>query len=698
VWLAGRNITKEDKDQSLTESRMLATRRTLLPTVLLVSAGIVGLLSAALATTFNPAAPAILVWSLIGSGLVLATLGLYCAWQHAQASRAPLERMIDALNRTAQGDFESEITLDDSSESTALREALESVRGYLRDSKVSRDYLDRLLSSMSEAILVVDSEQRIERANKAALTMLDFDIGSLVGASMRDILVDSGDRRLDEGAALRPREGVFRRRDGTLTHVSYTVSSVSSDDGSKQSLLYAAQNIDDRKKVEQRIRYLARTDSLTKIANRMQFQHLMQQAIARASRSNQYLALLYLDVDRFKDINDTFGHAAGDTSLATFVRRIVDVLPEGSVAGRLAGDEFAILLSPADGIDRIIEQTTTIGAKVLRAVGRPLEVQGEEIFMTTSIGVALYPRDGDNVVDLLRRADAALYQAKKAGGNCLEFYSQHMDSSAEERLMLKNKLRRAFERNELRLHYQPKYAIRTGRIAGAEALVRWDLPNRGLVLPAHFIPLAEETNLILQVGDWVLNRVCSDYRDWQRSVPSPCRVSVNLSLRQLQQQRFLEGVRNALRTHGISPTCFELEITETTLMEDTDRTIRILDALYGMGLHLAIDDFGTGYSSLSALQQFPISTLKIDQSFVRDLSVDRDNAAIVKTIIQMAHSLGLEVVAEGVESQDQLIFLRGQQCDYAQGHLFGDPMTSDEFCALLIAEAGGSGRYQALFG
>ncbi|HEY7672272.1 MAG TPA: EAL domain-containing protein [Gammaproteobacteria bacterium] len=657
-----------------------------------------GLLSAALAATFNPLAPAIVVGSLIGSGIALVTLGLWSAWQYAQASRVPLARVIDALNLTAQGDLESALALDDSPESAALGKALESVRGCLRESRVSRDYLDRLLSSMSEAILVVDSEQRIERANNAALTMLDYDIGTLVGASMSDILVDSGDRRLDENAALRPREGAFRRRDGTLTHVSYTVSSVSSDDGSKQSLLYAAQNIDDRKKVEQRIRYLARTDSLTKIANRMQFQHLMQQTIARAKRSGQYLGLLYLDADRFKDINDTFGHAAGDTSLAMFVRRIIEVVPEGSIAGRLAGDEFAVLLGPTDDIDRIIEQVTNVGAKVLRAVGKPFEVQGEEIFMTTSIGVALYPRDGDNVVDLLRRADAALYQAKKAGGNCLEFYSQHMDSSAEERLMLKNKLRRAFERNELRLHYQPKYAVRSGRIAGAEALVRWDLPNRGLVLPAHFIPLAEETNLILQIGDWVLNRVCADYRDWQRSVPSPCRVSVNLSLRQLQQQKFLEGVRNAFRTHGISPTCFELEITETTLMEDTDRTIRILDALYGMGLHLAIDDFGTGYSSLSALQQFPISTLKIDQSFVRDVSIDRDNAAIVKTIIQMAHSLGLEVVAEGVESQDQLAFLKSQRCDYAQGHLFGDPMTSDEFCALLIAEAGGSGRYQALFG
>jgi diguanylate cyclase (GGDEF)-like protein/PAS domain S-box-containing protein len=669
-----------------------------LHTLLLLGAGIVALVSAALAATLNPLAPPIVVWSLIASGITLSALGLLSARWYSQASRAPLARAIDVLNRTAQGDCESELLIDDSPESSALVEALESVRSYLRESKLSRDYLDRLLSSMSEAILLVDSEQRIERANNAALLMLEYDMSSLVGASMRDILVDTGDRRLVEGSALRPREGIFRRRDGTLTHVSYTVSSVNSDDGAKQSLLYAAQNIDDRKKVEQRIRYLARTDSLTKVANRMQFQHLMQQAIARAKRRGQYLGLLYLDVDRFKDINDTFGHAAGDTSLAVFARRIVDVLPEASITGRLAGDEFAILLGPSDNIDRLNDQVTNIGSRALRAVGRPFEVQGEEIFMTTSIGVALYPRDGDNVVDLLRRADAALYQAKKAGGNCVEFYAQHMDSSAEERLMLKNKLRRAFERDELLLHYQPKYAVRTGRIAGAEALVRWDLPNRGLVLPAHFIPLAEETNLILQVGDWVLNRVCSDYRDWQRSVPSPCRVSVNLSLRQLQQQKFLEGVRNAFRAHGISPTCFEFEITETTLMEDTDRTIRILDALYGMGLHLAIDDFGTGYSSLSALQQFPIGTLKIDQSFVRDVSTDRDNAAIVKTIIQMAHSLGLEVVAEGVESQDQLTFLKNQRCDYAQGHLFGDPVTSDEFCALLIAEAGGSGRYQALFG
>ncbi|MEE8543000.1 MAG: EAL domain-containing protein, partial [Gammaproteobacteria bacterium] len=250
---------------------------------------------------------------------------------------------------------------------------------------------------------------------------------------------------------------------------------------------------------------------------------------------------------------------------------------------------------------------------------------------------------------------------------------------------------------ELRLHYQPKYHLETGRVDGAEALVRWDLPDRGLVFPADFIPLAEETNLILRVGDWVLNRVCEDYRLWQRSVPSPGRVSVNLSLKQLRQQGFLEKVRAAFATHGVSPTCLALEITETTLMDDAERTVRILDSLYDMGLHLAIDDFGTGYSSLSALRQFPISTLKIDKSFVHDVAVDRDDATIVATIITMAHSLKLDVVAEGVESQEQLDFLREHQCDYVQGHLFGDPMTADNLLELLVDQAEGSDQHRALF-
>ena len=343
------------------------------------------------------------------------------------------------------------------------------------------------------------------------------------------------------------------RPDGTTVSVSYTVANVRDGD-TFQSKVYAAHNIDERKRVEQRIRYLARIDSLTKVANRMQFQHLLQQAIARARRSQQYVAMLYLDVDRFKDINDTFGHAAGDTSLEIFARRVLAELGENSHAGRLAGDEFAALITGFERLDAMQRYLNELAPRLLAATGKPFQVHGEEIFLTASMGIAIYPRDGDNVIDLIRNADAALYAAKKAGGNCFEYYSSDMNTEAVERLMLKSKLRRAFERDELRLHYQPKYRIATGRIEGVEALLRWDLPERGLVFPSDFVPLAEETNLILQLGDWVLNRVCADYRAWQRSVPSPCRVSLNLSLRQLQQRRFLDQVRDTFRAHGVSPT------------------------------------------------------------------------------------------------------------------------------------------------
>ena len=620
-------------------------------------------------------------------------VGLWLIRRLVDRFSAPL-RAVTASLQGVNEELDSAV-FGDTAELSELATAVNAMRTNLRSSMISRDYLDRLLSSMGEALLITDADGRVERANAAALELFKQDEATLKG-KLADELILSNDRRRAEGVASRPREGTVLRPDGTTVSVSYTVANVRDGDVI-QSKVYAAHNIDERKRVEQRIRYLARTDSLTKIANRMQFQHLLQQAIARARRSQQYVAMVYLDVDRFKDINDTFGHAAGDTSLEIFARRVLAELGENSHAGRLAGDEFAVLITGFERLDAMQRYLNELAPRLLAATGKPFQVHGEEIFLTASLGIAVYPRDGDNVIDLIRNADAALYQAKKAGGNCFEFYSSDMNTEAVERLMLKSKLRRAFERDELRLHYQPKYRIATGRIEGAEALLRWDLPERGLMFPSDFVPLAEETNLILQLGDWVLNRVCADYRAWQRSVPSPCRVSLNLSLRQLQQRRFLDQVRDTFRAHGVSPTSLELEITETTLMEDPDRTVRILDALYGMGLHLAIDDFGTGYSSLSALQQFPISTLKIDQSFVRDVAIDRDDAAIVDAIIKMAHSLRLEVVAEGVESEAQLEFLRRHGCDYAQGHLFGDPVTADEFCELLLAESAGTGKYRALF-
>jgi EAL domain-containing protein (putative c-di-GMP-specific phosphodiesterase class I) len=272
-----------------------------------------------------------------------------------------------------------------------------------------------------------------------------------------------------------------------------------------------------------------------------------------------------------------------------------------------------------------------------------------------------------------------------------------MNEASVERLMTKSKLKRAFERDELIVHYQPKYNLETGEVFGAEALVRWELPERGLVFPSDFIPIAEETSLIIEIGEWVLDKVCEDFRFWQRSVSSPGRVSVNLSLRQLRQPKFIKRVSSIMRGHEISPTSLELEITETTLMENPQWTIKLLDELYALGLHLAIDDFGTGYSSLSALQQFPISTLKIDKSFVRNVVTSPEDATLVDTIIQMGRNLNMDVVAEGVEDEAQLNFLQSLHCTYAQGLLFGDPMSSDNYLELLLAQAEGTDSYRALF-
>ena len=317
--------------------------------------------------------------------------------------------------------------------------------------------------------------------------------------------------------------------------------------------------------------------------------------------------------------------------------------------------------------------------------------------MTASMGVAYYPKDAPNVIDLIRNADAALYHAKKSGGNVFSFYAPKMNEASVERLMTKSKLKRAFERDELLVHYQPKYNLETGEIFGAEALVRWELPERGLILPSDFIPIAEDSNLIIEIGEWVLDKVCEDFRLWQRSVSSAGRVSVNLSLKQLRQLNFIGRISSIMRSHEVSPTSLELEITETTLMENPERTIKMLDQLYGLGLHLAIDDFGTGYSSLSALQQFPISTLKIDRSFVRNIVSNPDDATIVDTIIQMGRNMNMDVVAEGVEGEAQLNFLQKLGCTYVQGHLFGDPMSSENYLELLLAQADGTDTHRALF-
>ena len=628
--------------------------------------------------------------------LPVIALVLIGAWFIARQLSRPISALIDSAHRIREGDYTSPLLVARRDELGELQHALERMRLKLSETTITKNYLDTVLNSLSDSVIVTTEGGLIKSCNEATQRLLGYGEADLLGKPLESFVDEVHRGAFDLRAhATEARETVLRTASGQTIPVSMASSTIASADPQFQGTIYVARNITERKRAERRIRYLARYDTLTKMPNRMQFQHLLQQAIARARRNQTALALLYLDLDRFKEVNDTFGHSAGDRTLEILSERLTRSLSKDTVIGRLAGDEFAMFV---DGLPLDLDNRPSLGGlarTLLDEISRTFYVNQQEVYLTASVGLAICPYDAENTIDLIRNADAAMYHSKQNGGNTWAFYVPQMNAAAVERLMLKSKLRRALERDEFVILYQSKVDLRDGRVVGAEALLRWRLPGHGDISPSQFIPLAEETSLILDIGEWVLNRVCADYRKWQSSIPQPGRIAMNLSLRQLKQASFINRCRNIFKKHGVSPTCFELEVTETTLMTDPKRTIGLLNELYSMGLHLAIDDFGTGYSSLSALQQFPIGTLKIDQSFVRDVALDSNDAALVRTIIDMGKSLGLEVIAEGVEAGEQLEFLRKHGCFYAQGRLFGDPMEAERLLALMVSQASGGPAYHA---
>ena len=499
-----------------------------------------------------------------------------------------------------------------------------------------------------------------------------------------DFYLRPGDRkafltRISDRHTVSNYEMCARRRDGTPVWVLENATLVEGPDGTRSLIEGTVIDITERKRAEEQVKHLAFHDALTGLPNRLLLNDRLTIALAQSHRSRQKLAVLYLDLDRFKVINDSLGHTIGDELLRRVAERLRACVREGDTVARLGGDEFVILISRISS-DR---DADTVAQKILAAIRLPFGVEQRDFFLTTSLGISLYPNDGIDAETLLQNADTAMYRAKEHGRDNYQLYAPAMNARAAERLTLENRLRQALQNDELVLHYQPIVDLRNGRVHGAEALVRWRHPERGLLAPVEFISLAEVSGLISPIGRWVLETACAQAKEWQLLGNPRFTMSVNLSPRQFLQTDLVSQVAAALASSGLDAESLDLEITESNVMENAEVTVNTLWELRRLGVGISMDDFGTGYSSLNYLKRFPIDRVKLDQSFVRDVVTNPEDAAIVRAVISMAHTLRLVVAAEGVENDDQLAFLRQHRCDEMQGFLFSPPVAADDFQKLL---------------
>lgn len=549
--------------------------------------------------------------------------------------------------------------------------------------------VEHVFENTTEGILVTDADEVILEVNQGFEQITGYTREDVIGKTPQflrsgqhdDAFFQTMQESIVQNGAW---EGEIwnRRKSGEVYPEWLSIRAVKNDDGAVINYTAVFSDITLRKESEQRLNFLANHDALTKLPNRALLQERIDHALHIAQRNRTQIAILFIDLDRFKVINDTLGHHAGDLLLLECASRLQACLRESDTIARQGGDEFVVLL---EDFGEDVQFLTAVARKIMATLTQSFVLLGQEVFISASIGISIFPQDGHDLGTLLKNADIAMYRAKEQGKNNYQFYASDSNVHSFERLALENSLRRALERDEFVLYYQPKVDLKTDTIVGAEALVRWMHADMGMVPPAQFIPLAEETGLIVQIGEWVLREACRQNSAWRMAGLPSIAVAVNLSGGQFRNDKLPQTIASALTWSGLEPSGLELEITESMIMHNPERAAAILREFRDMGIQTSIDDFGTGYSSLGYLKRFPVNTLKVDRSFVQDVPGDLDDTAITQAIIALAHSLNLKVVAEGVETEAQLEFLRHQRCEQVQGYIYSKPLPAEKFAELLVA-------------
>ena len=571
----------------------------------------------------------------------------------------------------------------------ALTQSNASLQQEIAERKRTAEALSKaaaVFENTTEGVMITDTEQRIIAVNEAFTEITGFSQEDVIGSTARSLHSAKQDKTFYAAitASLSANgrwrgEAWQRRKSGEIFPVWLSISTVLDEHDQVTHYVSLFSDITSLKESQAQLEHLAHHDALTGLPNRLLFHTRLEHALDRARREASKVAILCFDLDHFKNINDSLGHPAGDRLLQAVTQRLLGSVRAEDTVARFGGDEFTILLEEL----REAGDAGLVAQKALKVLAKPFDLEGQEAYVTGSIGISLFPDDGQDVTTLLKNADSALYQAKEHGRNHYHFYTKDLTRAAFKRLELESSLRRAVERGEFTLYYQPQVDLSDSRVVGAEALVRWRHPKLGIVLPSEFIPMTESTGLIVNLGEWVLRTACAQAMTWQRQGFPAIRIAVNLSSVQVNRGGMQGMVERVLQDTGLDPRYIELEITEGLIMQQTQQTIRTLDELTSMGVMLAIDDFGTGYSSLSYLKRLPLNRLKIDKSFVREIPVDAEDRAITRAVIALGNSLNLVVVAEGVENEIQREFLRNNGCDEAQGYLYGAPLPAEDFAALM---------------